>query len=83
MNKKHRIYVSLLLFITVLIFSECLSVGAFYQEAAEPPYSGVNDSDWTALQAIYNKMTPFGQANSGWATGGNPCDPAWPGITCE
>jgi len=83
MNKKHRIYVSLLFFITVLIFSECLSVGAFYQEAAEPPYSGVNESDWAALQAIYNKMTPYGQANSGWATGGNPCDPAWPGITCE
>ncbi|HOG22288.1 MAG TPA: hypothetical protein PK721_07055, partial [Flexilinea sp.] len=83
MNKKHRIYVSLLFFITVLLFSECLSVGAFYQEAAEPPYSGVNETDWAALQAIYNKMTPYGQANSGWATGGNPCDPAWPGITCE
>lgn len=83
MNKKHRIYFSLLLFVTILLFSECLSVGAFYQEAAEPPYSGVNETDWAALQAIYNKMTPYGQANSGWATGGNPCDPAWPGITCE
>ena len=58
MNKKHRIYVSLLFFITVLLFSECLSVGAFYQEAAEPPYSGVNETDWAALQAIYNKMMP-------------------------
>ena len=73
-------YLKTIILICVLILFPGLSTAHAYQDL---DHGNINDSDWNALQAIYNQMTPFGQANSGWSPEGRPCDDSWYGVTCE
>ena len=51
------------------------------QPSVAPTAEKVSDNDFRALYAIFGKMTPFGQVDSGWFQNESPC--TWKGITCE